>query len=160
MNQAGRLVAFYNEKMYEAKQKYSSYDLEFYALVQALRKWRHYLLPKEFVVFIDNQGLSFINSQEKLSNRHIKWIEYLQAYTFTIKHKKGQLNKVADVLSKRLLIVQEVTLQSIGVESFKELYKEDEYFSEVYKVCSKFNNHFNSQYVDYTLQSGLLFKGC
>lgn len=46
------------------------------------------------------------------------------------------------------------------MESFKEFYREDEDFFEVYKVCSEFNNHFNSQYANYTLQSGLLFKGC
>lgn len=65
-------------------------------------------------------------------------MEYLQAFTFTIKHKKGQMNKVTYALNKRLLIVKEVQLQSIGIESFKDLYKDDEDFSEGYKVCSDF----------------------
>ena len=89
LSQEGRPIAFFSEKINEAKQKYSTYDLELYALVQSLRKWRHYLLPKEFVVFTDNQALSYINTQEKLSNTHLKWMEYIQAFTFTIKHKKG-----------------------------------------------------------------------
>lgn len=96
LSQEGRPMDFHSEKLSEAKKKYSSYDLEMYALVRALRKWRHYLLPKEFIVYSDNQALSFLNSQEKLSHRHMKWVEYLQAYTFNIKHKKGVLNKVAD----------------------------------------------------------------
>lgn len=39
-------MAFFSEKLNDAKRKYSSYDLEFYAMVKALNKWRHYLLPK------------------------------------------------------------------------------------------------------------------
>ena len=72
LQQEGRPVAFFSEKLNEAKKKYSSYDLELYALVQSLRKWRHYLLPKEFVLFTNNQALNYINTQEKLSNRQLK----------------------------------------------------------------------------------------
>ena len=56
-------------------------------------------MPKEFFVYTDNHALSFLNRQEKLNHRHMKWIEFLQAYTFIIKHKKGVRNKVADAIS-------------------------------------------------------------
>ena len=65
-------MAFHSEKLNDAKRKSSSYDLELYALVQALMKWRHYSLPNEFVVYLDNQALSFLNSQDKLSSKHMK----------------------------------------------------------------------------------------
>ena len=61
-------------------------------------------------------------------------MEHLQTFTFTIKHKKGKLIKVVDALSRRIMTVQEIHLQSIGIESFKNLYKEDEDFFESYKV--------------------------
>eukprot|EP01018_Ginkgo_biloba_P023503 Gb_02514 [translate_table: standard] len=47
-------VAFFSEKLNEARRKYSTYDMEFYAMIQALKHWRHYLLPKEFVLFTDH----------------------------------------------------------------------------------------------------------
>ena len=108
LSQEGMSVSFFSERLNEAKSRYSSHDLELYALVQALKKWRHYLLPKEFVVYIDNQALSYINVQDKLNLRHIKWMELLQSYTFTIKHKKRFNNKVVDALSRRFLTIQEI----------------------------------------------------
>ena len=52
-----RPIAYFSEKLNDAKQKYSSYDQEFYAIVQALKKWRHYLMSREFVLYTDNHAL-------------------------------------------------------------------------------------------------------
>jgi hypothetical protein len=45
LSQYNRLVAYFSEKMKYAKINYSTYDKEFYAVIQALKKWRHYLVP-------------------------------------------------------------------------------------------------------------------
>jgi hypothetical protein len=57
LSQDDRPVAYYSEKLDDAKLKYSTYDKEFYAIIQALKKWRHYLIPKEFVLYSDNHAL-------------------------------------------------------------------------------------------------------
>jgi hypothetical protein len=44
--QEDKPIAYFSEKLDEAKVKYSMYDKEFYAIIQALKKWRHYLIPK------------------------------------------------------------------------------------------------------------------
>jgi hypothetical protein len=67
LRQHNRLVAYFSEKMNDAKIKYSTYDKEFYAIIQALKKWRHYRVPKEFVLYRNNQALKFITRQEKLN---------------------------------------------------------------------------------------------
>ena len=46
LSQEGRPMAFFIERLNEAKSRYLLYKLELYELVEALRKWRHYLLPK------------------------------------------------------------------------------------------------------------------
>ena len=38
LSQEQRPIAYFSEKLNEAKKKYSSYDKEFYAIVQALKK--------------------------------------------------------------------------------------------------------------------------
>jgi hypothetical protein len=60
LSQDNRPVAYFSENMNETKMKYSTYDKEFYAVIQALKKWRHYLVSKEFVLYSDNHALQFI----------------------------------------------------------------------------------------------------
>eukprot|EP00253_Pinus_taeda_P014651 PITA_14651 len=57
LNQEDRPVEFFSEKLNDSRQKYSSCDKEFYAVVQALKHWRHYLLGNEFVLFSNNSAL-------------------------------------------------------------------------------------------------------
>jgi hypothetical protein len=87
LSQAARPIAFFSEKLNEVRKNYSTYDVEFYAIVQALRHWRNYLVPKEFVLFTDHISLKYVNTQNKLNNRRAKWVSFLQGYTFVLKHK-------------------------------------------------------------------------
>jgi hypothetical protein len=45
LNQVNKPVAYFSENLNETTRKYSMYDKEFYAIIQALKKWRHYLVP-------------------------------------------------------------------------------------------------------------------
>jgi hypothetical protein len=125
LSQDNRPVAYFNEKLNDAKKKYSTYYTEFYVVIQDLKKFRHYLIPKEFVLYSDNQDLQFITRKEKLNQKHAKWVEFMQNFTFVIKHTVGIANKVADALSRRSLIVQEFQVETLGFEHLKEMYRED-----------------------------------
>ena len=43
LSQDGHPVEFFSEKLNDVRLWYSTYDKEFYAVIQALRYWRHYL---------------------------------------------------------------------------------------------------------------------
>jgi hypothetical protein len=103
LSQDNRHIAYFSEKLNETKRKYSTYEKAFYAIIQALKKWRHYLVPQEFVLYSDNQDLQLITRQEKLNQRHAKWIEYMHNFTFVIKHIARNANKFVDALSRRCL---------------------------------------------------------
>lgn len=62
LSQEKRPVAFFSEKLSDARRKWSTYDQEFYAVVRALRQWEHYLIQREFVLYTDHQALKFLNS--------------------------------------------------------------------------------------------------
>jgi hypothetical protein len=60
LSQDERPTTYFSEKLNEEKMKYSTYDKEFYAIIHALKKWRHYLIPKEFILYNDNHALQFV----------------------------------------------------------------------------------------------------
>eukprot|EP00253_Pinus_taeda_P027660 PITA_27660 len=159
LSQEDRPVAFFSEKLNESRQNYSSYDKEFYAVVQALRHWRHYLLGNEFVLFSDNSALQYVMQQHKLNDKHAKWVEYLQSFNFVLKHISGQANNVADALSRKALLLQEITMQVLDFEHLPDLYKTDVDFREAYEACQNPLIRGKNPWLDYNIQEKLLFKG-
>jgi hypothetical protein len=159
LSQEDRPIAYFSEKLNEAKVKYSTYDKEFYAIIQALKKWRHYLISKEFVLYSDNHALQFVTRQEKLNQRHVKWVEYMQNFTFVTKHISGTANKVVDALSRKCLMLQEFRVKTLGFDDLRDMYKDDPDFKEAYEATENRILRDRSQWTKYMIQEGLLFKG-
>lgn len=128
LSQNGRPVAFYSEKLAGARSRYSTYDVEFYAVVQAIKHWRHYLVHREFILFTDHDALQHLDSQAKVSARHAGWISYLQQFTFSIRHQSGKTNRVADALSRRHSLLATMHTTVVGFASLSELYESDPFF--------------------------------
>ena len=61
LSQDGHPVEYFSQKLNEVQRRDENYDREFYALVQSLRHWRHYLLPKEFVLYSDHIALRHLH---------------------------------------------------------------------------------------------------
>ena len=78
LSKSNRIIVFFNEKLGGAIASYSTYDVEFYVVVQAIKHWRHYLFHREFVLFTNHDILKHLNSQDKVSARHAAWVSYLQ----------------------------------------------------------------------------------
>jgi hypothetical protein len=83
------------------------------------------LIPKEFVLYSDNHALQFVNQQENLNQRHVKWVEYMQNFTFVIKHIFGTANKVVDALRKKCLLLQEFRVKTLGFDDLRDMYSDD-----------------------------------
>ena len=47
-------VAYHSETLSETVRKYPTYDKEMYSIVQAYRRWKHYILGRETIIHIDH----------------------------------------------------------------------------------------------------------
>jgi transposase InsO family protein len=116
--QDGRPVAFFSRKLTQSEKKYPSIEKEAYAIVEALRKWRHFLLIRPFTLITDQQGVSFMfnnTSAGKIKNMKIqRWRIELSCFKFDIQYRPGKLNVSADALSRACgAITHKYSLQQI-----------------------------------------------
>jgi hypothetical protein len=113
---------------------YPTYDKKLYALVQSVKKWKHYLIGKETIIHTDHQPLQYLQSQTKLQqSRHFKWMGFLQQFHLVIRYKKGIHNKVADMLSRPPSTIATILKHnSITHERYIEQYDKEKYFKGVY----------------------------
>jgi RNase H-like domain found in reverse transcriptase/Integrase zinc binding domain/Chromo (CHRromatin Organisation MOdifier) domain len=105
MDDKGRMrpVLFYSRKLLPAEMNYATPDKELLAIVQTLKKFRHYLQGTKYPVIIktDHANLRTFTTTKELNARQARWAEELCSYDFTIEHIKGKENIVADALSRR-----------------------------------------------------------
>ena len=156
LSQQGKPVAYFSEKLNLVKLNYSTYDVEFYAIVQAINHWDYYLAYKEFILHTNHEALKHLNSQATLNKRHAEWAVYLQQFNFNLRHEVGVLNRVVDGLSKRssLLVLMHNIVE--GFEAFREQYKED---SKLFHIMQNLQQGNRAAYLGFNLQDGYLFKG-
>ena len=132
--QQKKSICYHLEKFSQAVINYPTYDKELYALVQSVKKWKHYLIGKETIIHTDHQPLQYLQSQTKLQqSRHFRWMGFLQQFHLVIKYKKGTSNKVADMLSRPPISASIILHNaSLSFESYAEQYANDDDFKEIY----------------------------
>ncbi|KAK3516859.1 hypothetical protein QTP70_027085 [Hemibagrus guttatus] len=110
--QQGKLVVIgYGSRTLTAPEKnyhLHSGKLEFLALKWAVcERFREYLYyPPSFVVYTDNNPLTYVLTTAKLNATTHRWIAELADYNFTIKYRPGHIHRDADVLSRMPLDMQ------------------------------------------------------
>jgi hypothetical protein len=50
-------------------------------------------------------------------------------------------------------------VKTLGFYSLKDMYRDDSYFRDAYEACDNPVMRYRSQWVEYLIQDGLLFKG-
>jgi len=55
--QGGRHVCYHSKIFHGVVPNYPTYDKELYALVQAVKNWKHYLMGKQTIIHTDHQSL-------------------------------------------------------------------------------------------------------
>nr|GEX76714.1 retrotransposon protein, putative, Ty3-gypsy subclass [Tanacetum cinerariifolium] len=99
--QREKVIAYASKQLKVHEENYTTHDLEFEAVVFALRLWRHYLYGTKCVVFTDHKSLQYILNQKELNLRQQRWIELLSDYDCEIQYHHGKANVVANALSQK-----------------------------------------------------------
>ena len=100
LQQQGHPIAFLSKTLAPKHQMLSTYEKEFLAVLQALDKWRGYLLDRHFVIKTDHFSLKYLLDQRITTPTQMKWLPKLMGYDYEIMYKKGSENVVVDALSK------------------------------------------------------------
>ena len=135
---------------------YPTYDKELYALVQSVKKWKHYLVGKETIIHTYHQPLQYLQSQSKPQySRNFRWMGFLQQIHLVIKYKKGVHNKVTDMLSSRVVNRPLVMKNnSLDYDNYVKQYSKDDDFKEVYDDLTE---GIHTKGVEYHFHNNLLY---
>jgi cleavage and polyadenylation specificity factor subunit 1 len=109
-------LAFCSRKLSPTNQKYSAYDRKLLAIYKAVRYFRHMLESRYFPILTDHQPLTFAFQQkrDKCSPRQFNHLDFISQFTTDIRHISGQVNIVADALSRVELITTPVTHDALA----------------------------------------------
>lgn len=104
LTQKGRPVAFFSRTLSNPECRHSAIEKEACAIVESLKKWRHYLIGKHFVLITDQKSVAYMlnqNHNSKIKNEKImRWRLELSCYKYDIIYRPGSQNTAADALSR------------------------------------------------------------
>lgn len=102
LSQQGHPIAYFSRKMCPRLCSSSAYVRELFAVTEAIKKWRKYLLGNTFRIYTDHKSLKNLLTQTIQTPEQQKWLTKLIGYNFEIHYKPGKENLVADALSRVL----------------------------------------------------------
>ncbi|GAA53165.1 retrovirus-related Pol polyprotein from transposon 17.6 [Clonorchis sinensis] len=106
LSQNHRPVAFFSRTLNSSEKNHSAIEKEAYAIVESIRKWRHYLLGRPFKLITDQRSVTFMyggGQKGKVKNDKIqRWRTELSEYKYDVIYRPGKDNHVADTLSRNV----------------------------------------------------------
>ena len=98
-----RVIAYDSALLDRHQRQYSVRDKELFALVRALRTWRHYIGHSKVVALTDHLSLTTLNSTTSLDTwdgRLARWWSFVASFNIDIQYKPGRLHEAPDFLSR------------------------------------------------------------
>jgi len=99
----GRPITFLSRTMQPVEWNYEIHDKELLAIVEAITKWRQYLLDaiEKFKVWTDHKNLKYFKKPHNLNRWQAQWYLKLQDYDFVLWHISEKTNTNTDVLLRK-----------------------------------------------------------
>ncbi|GFS47685.1 hypothetical protein TNCV_1973511 [Trichonephila clavipes] len=95
-------LAFYSSKLNKSQKNWSTYDRELFSIYSSVKKFKHMLEGRTFVIYTDQKPLTyaFQPHSEKCSPRQLRHLDFISQFSTDIRYTKGSDNTVADALSR------------------------------------------------------------
>ena len=104
LNQGGRPVAFMSRTLQGSELQYPAVEKEATAIIEAVRKWNHFLSRKHFTLVTDQKSVAFMLDNRKRTkiknNKILGWRLELASFSYTIQYRPGKENVAPDTLTR------------------------------------------------------------
>lgn len=142
-------VYFMSKKTNDTERKYTSYELEVLAIIEALKKFRVYLLGLSFKIVTDCAAFTQTMSKKNVTPKIARWALMLQEFDFNIEHRAGAAMRHVDALSRyAIMTIQESDL----ILRVKEAQVNDDDFRVIFELLKE------KPFDDFCERRGILYK--
>lgn len=150
-------VYYMSKKTTPAEERYSSYELEVLAVIQAVKKFRIYLLGIQFRIVTDCAAFQCTMKKKDLTTRVARWALLLEEYSYEIVHRRGSQMAHVDALSRHpidVMIMTELISEEDGmVKRIQNAQEKDEHIDTIKKILEA-----DETYNNYFLKNGIVYK--
>ena len=96
-----KVIAYASRCLNKSESSYCTTRKELLAVIYGLKKFRQFLLAREFVIRTDHAALTSIMKTAEPLGQQARWLDLLAEFNFTISHRPGISHRNADALSRR-----------------------------------------------------------
>lgn len=92
-------IQYLSRNLSKSEISYSTTQKELLAIVWSVKKLRHYLYGRRFLILKDHRALTWLFRCKDGNSRLMRWRLELEEYNYEIQFKPGRINSNADALS-------------------------------------------------------------
>jgi len=144
-------VAYESHAFNQVERRYPTHERELLAIKTALKKWHRYIdNGTRTIVRCDHEGLQYMKTVRKPSQKLARWIEEFSYYDVDIQYKPGKEMIVADALSRR------ADFETLNLLSTYADYMEDFLTNQTLPEDPELAEEVRTKATDFTYEDGIL----
>jgi len=102
-----RVIAYASRTLSAPERKYETTRKELLAVVYGLKRFRQYLLGRNFAIRTDHAALSWLRRTSKPMPQLARWLTFIEQFDYEVVHRPGTKHANANGLSRRLIEINE-----------------------------------------------------
>jgi hypothetical protein len=136
---------------------YLIHDKKLLAIINYIKAWEpEFNAVKNFKILTNHRNLRYFYTEKQLTERQIRWLEYLSGFNFKVKWRPGSQDGRPDALSRR-----EQDLPADGADErirarFQKLFRKDQLPVKMNIMqptdASEPNQNMNAEFSDYSFE--------